>query len=121
MHGVELSAVGWLTVVVPLASTIVFLVLGKDLSLWRRIFASVHGIAAVSILPLTFVVVKAFPDITEIAGTIFMLLIGGIAGTSIFYAIAVVRTRWFYHLLHVPTIAVIAGGFVLTAFLLSGR
>lgn len=118
---VELSLLGWLAIVLPLSSTIVFFVLGKDLALARRLFASVHGLGAVAILPLIVIITARMPDISETGGTIIMLLLGGVAGTSIFYSLAVVRTRWFFHLLHVPTVAVIAASFVFALFLLSGR
>lgn len=117
----ELSPLGWLAVLLPLASTVIFFVLGKGLPMAKRLFASAHGAFAVAILPATIYSTAVIPDISEIGGAIIMLLVGGIAGTSIFYSIATVRTRWFYHLLHVPTLAVIAGGFVLSLFLLSGR
>ena len=117
----ELSALGWLAVIVPLASTTAFFVLGKDLAFAERIFASVHGIIAVAILPFTFFVAAAFPDISETGGTIVLLLAGGIACTSVFYSITAVNTRWFYHLLHVPTLAVIVGSFVFARFLFAGR
>lgn len=117
----EISSLGWLAIIVALANTVVFFVLGKELPLARRVFASIHGIAALAILPSVLAVAAVFPQITEAGGTLVSLLVGGVAGVSIFYAIAAVRCRWFYHLLHVPTMAVIAGGFVLTAFLLAGH
>ena len=117
----ELSPLGWLAFLLPLASSVIFFALGKDLPVARRIFASAHGVFAVAILPATIYSTALFPDISEISGMIVMFLVGGIAGTSIFYSIASVRARWFYYLLHVPTLAVIAGGFVLSLFLLSGR
>lgn len=117
----ELSPLGWLAVCFPLASSIIFFVLGKELPVSRRIFASMHGVAALAILPVTIVFVAMFPDIGETGGTVLMLVVGGIAGTSIFYSISVVRTQWYVHLLHVPTLAVIAGGFVFARFLLYGH
>lgn len=84
-------------------------------------FAAAHGVAAVAILPVTLLAAGAFPDISETGGIVVMGLVGGIAGTSIFYSIVTVKARWFYHLLHVPTLAVIAGSFVLSLFLVSGR
>lgn len=121
MRIVELSPLGWLAVSFPLASSIVFFVLGKDLSLAKRLFASVHGIAALAILPLTLLIAATFADFGETGGTIIMLIVGGIAGTSIFYAITAVRPQWYFHLLHVPTLAVIAGSFVFVRFLLYGH
>lgn len=121
MRTVELSPLGWLAVAVPLASTIVFFVLAKDLPLARRFFAAIHGVAAVAILPVAFLVVAVFPEIGEAGSLAVLVLVGGVAATSIFYSIATVSTRWFYHLLHVPTVAVIAGGFVLAMFLLAGH
>lgn len=118
---VSLSLLGWLAIVLPLLSSIAFFVLGKDLALARRLFASVHGLAAVAILPVIIVIMAGIPELSEIGGTVIMLLLGGAAGTSIFYSLAVVRTRWFFHLLHVPTVAVIAASFVFALFLLSGR
>lgn len=118
---VDISPLGWLAVIFPAASSIVFFILGADLPVSRRIFASIHGVAALAILPLTFFAMAAFPGISETSGTVLMLVVGGIAGTSIFYAISVVRTQWYVHLLHVPTLAVIAGGFVFARFLLYGH
>lgn len=121
MRVVELSPLGWLAVIVPLASTIVFFGLGKELPTARRIFAAIHGVTAVALLPIAFLVAAIFPNISENGGLVVMVLVGGIAATSVFYSIAAVKTRWFYHLLHIPTLAVIAGGFVLAMFLLAGR
>lgn len=112
---------GWLALIVPLATSVVFFLLGKDLPAARRVFASVHGVVAIAILPVTMFAVAMLPNIGETGGTIIMLAVGAIAGTSVFYAIASVKTRWYFHLLHVPTFAVIAGGFVYAAFFLSGR
>ena len=117
----ELSPLGWLALLLPLASSVIFFVLGKNLPIAKRAFASAHGVFAVAILPATIYSTAVFPNISEIGGIIVMFLVGGIAGTSIFYSIASVKARWFYHLLHVPTLAVIAGGFVLSLFLVSGR
>lgn len=121
MRIVELSPLGWLAVSLPVATSIVFFVLGKNMPLSQRIFAAIHGIAALAILPLIFFAMATFPDISETSGTVLMLVVGGIAGTSIFYAISVIRTQWYVHLLHVPTLAVIAGGFVFARFLLYGH
>ena len=117
----DLSPLGWLAVVFPVASSMVFFVLGQGLPVSRRIFASIHGVVALAVLPLTFFAMASFPDFGETSGTVLMLVVGGIAGTSIFYAISVVRTQWYVHLLHVPTLAVIAGGFVFARFLLYGH
>lgn len=117
----ELSPLGWLAVIVPLTSTIVFFLLGKELPLVRRLFAAIHGVAALAILPVAFLVEAFLPDASDIVGLAALLLVGGIAATSVFYSIASVRAQWFYHLLHVPTLAVIAGGFVLAMFLLGGH
>lgn len=121
MRIVDLSPLGWLAVSIPLASSIAFFILGKGLPVSRRIFASIHGVAALAILPLSIFAMATFQDIGETSGTVLMLVVGGIAGTSIFYAISVVRTQWYVHLLHVPTLAVIAGGFVFARFLLYGH
>jgi len=118
---VELSPLGWLAVIVPLSSTIVFFLLGKELPLARRLFAAIHGVAALAILPTAFFVAAFLPNAGEIVSLAVLLLVGGIAATSVFYSIASVRTQWFYHLLHIPTLAVIAGGFVLSMFLLAGH
>lgn len=117
----ELSPLGWLAVIVPLSSTIAFFLLGKELPLARRLFAAIHGVAALSILPVAFLVAAFLPNASEIFSQAVLLLVGGVAATSVFYSIASVRTHWFYHLLHIPTLAVIAGGFVFAMFLLGGR
>lgn len=117
----EISPLGWAAIAVPLASSAIFFALGKGLPLARRIFAAVHGVAAVAVLPVAIFVAAAYPDIGETGGTGVLVLIGGVASTSVFYAIAAVRSRWYYHLLHIPTFAVIAGGFILGMFLFSGR
>lgn len=116
----EFSPLGWLAVVFPVASTIVFFVLGKSLSPIRRFFASIHGVTALAILPATMFATTLFAGIGETGGTIIMLIVGAVSGTSVFYAIAAVRTEWYVHLLHVPTFAVIAGGFVFARFFLAG-
>lgn len=121
MRIVDLSPLGWLAVSLPVASSVAFFILGKGLPLSRRIFASIHGVAALAILPLCFFAMATFPGFSENSGIVLMLVVGGIAATSIFYAISVVRTQWYVHLLHVPTLAVIAGGFVFARFLLYGH
>lgn len=117
----DLSPLGWLAVLVPLASSVTFFVLTEHLPLASRVFASAHGIVAIAILPLLFATTAFFPDLGESGGTVILLLVGGVAATSIVFAIARARVRWFYHLLHAPTVAVIAGGFVFALFLLEGR
>ena len=117
----ELSPLGWLAIIFPVASTIVFFVLGKSLSPSRRFFASIHGVTGLAILPATMFATTLFAGIGETGGMIIMLMVGAVAATSAFYAIATVRTRWYFQLLHVPTFAVIAGGFVYTAFFLAGH
>lgn len=85
----------------------------------RRLFASIHGWAALLILPFSAYTASQYPDLKVGVGVPGILILGGVAAVSIFYALAIVKARWAYHLLHIPTIFIIATGFVGSLFVLA--
>ena len=105
--------------VFPFISSMVFFVLASELDLVRRLFASIHGWAALSLLPFSAYTASQHPSLKVVVGVPGILIFGGMAAVSIFYAVATVRTQWKYHLLHVPTVFVIATGFVASLFILA--
>lgn len=105
--------------VFPFISSIVFFVLAKELDLVGRLFASIHGWAALLVLPFSAYIASQYPGLRVGVGVPGTLILGGVAAVSIFYAIAMVGTRWTYHLLHIPTALVVATGFVGSLFVLA--
>ena len=94
--------------VIPFVSSIVFFALAKDEPLLRRCFASIHGWAALSIIPFSALMATHYPDLGTSIGSLFILLPGCLSAVSVFYCIATVKARWAYHLLHIPTVFTIA-------------
>ena len=105
--------------VFPFISSVVFFVLAKEMDLARRSFASIHGWAALLILPFAVYVSSQHPGLRESIGVLGFLIIGGVAAVSIFYAVAMVRARWVYHLLHIPTVFVIGISSIYSLFVLA--
>ena len=103
----------------PFVSSVVFFVLAKEMDLVRRAFASIHGWAPLLILPFSVYISSQHPDLRASVGVAGFLIIGGLAAVSIFYAVATVKARWVYHLLHVPTVFAIAIYSVLSLFSLA--
>lgn len=104
---------------IPFISSIVFFFLAKEKDSVRRSFASIHGWAALLVLPLSTFIASKYPSLRVGIGVPGILILGGVSSVSIFYAVATVRVRWLYHLLHIPTAFVIATGFVASLFILA--
>lgn len=104
---------------VPFLSSFVFFFLAKEKILKQRAFASIHGWTALSILPSSTLIASQFPILKVSAGLPIALVLGGVSAVSVFYAIATVRRRWAYHLLHIPTLFVIATSIVASLFILT--
>lgn len=105
--------------VIPFVSSIVFFFLAKEKDPVRRAFASIHGWAALLVLPFSVFIASQYPGVRIALGVPGILILGGVSAVSIFYAVATVRVRWLYHLLHIPTAVVIATGFVASLFILA--
>jgi hypothetical protein len=105
--------------VFPFISSIVFFVAAKEMDPVRRLFASIHGWAALLVLPFSAHIASQYPSLKVGVGLPGILVLGGVAAVSIFYAVAMVRVRWTYHLLHIPTVLVIATSFVGSLFVLA--
>ena len=100
-------------------SSIVFFFLAKEKDSVQRSFASVHGLAALLVLPFSAFIASQYPSMRVGVGLPGILILGGLSAVSIFYAVATVRVRWLYHLLHIPTVFVIATSFVGSLFILA--
>jgi hypothetical protein len=98
---------------------LVFYFLAKEKSLAQRAFASVHGWAALSIFPSSTLIASQYPNVKVGVGLPIILVLGSVSAVSVFYAIATVRRRWAYHLLHIPTLFVIAISVVASLFILA--
>ena len=105
--------------VFPFVSSIVFFVLAKQKDSMQRFFASIHGWAALLVLPFSVFIASQHPDLRVGLGVPGILILGGISAVSIFYALATVKVRWIYHLLHIPTISIVATGFVTSLLILA--
>ena len=105
--------------VFPFVSSIVFFALTREMDPVRRSFASIHGWAALLILPFSVYISSQHPGLRTSIGAVGFLAIGGVAAVSVFYAVAVTRARWIYHLLHIPTVFVIAISCIYSLFVLA--
>mgnify|MGYP000040043030 FL=1 len=105
--------------VFPFVSSIVFFVFAKQKDPVQRCFASIHGWAALLVLSFSVLVASQYPDLRVGVGVPGILILGGVSAVSIFYAIATVKIRWIYQMLHIPTIFIIATGFVTSLLILA--
>lgn len=105
--------------VFPFVSSVVFFFFAKQKDPVQRCFASIHGWAALLVLPFSVLVASQYPDLRVGVGVPGILILGGVSAVSIFYAIATVKIRWIYQLLHIPTIFIIATGFVTSLLVLA--
>lgn len=105
--------------VIPFLSSIVFFLLSKEQRLLQRCLSSIHGWAALSILPLATLIGGHLANLRVGVGVPVILLLGGVSAVSVFYSMATLKRRWVYHLLHIPTVLTIALSFVLSLFVLA--
>ena len=104
--------------VVPFLSSIVFFFLDKEKSLLQRVSSSIHGWAALAILPASTQIAIQLPELRVGVGLPVILMLGGVSAISVFYSMATVKARWMYHLLHIPTLFTIALSIVASLFVL---
>ncbi len=116
-----MSTIGWIFVAVAPCVSIFHFILGKDLILSRRLFASIHGLAAVAMLPLAQSVAALYPGSSATFGIVGLFVIGGISSSSIFFSMAELKIQWRYHVLHIPTVIVISVVFIMSLFALGGH
>ena len=110
----------WIYIAVfPFVSSIVFYILAEEMDSMRRLLASIHGWAALLVLPYSAYIASQYPSLKLGIGISGILALGGLAAVSIFYAVAMVKARWVYHLLHIPTVLVLATAFVGSLFILA--
>lgn len=112
---------GFYVAVFPFLSSPIFFFLGKERDWLRRTFSSLHGWAALGIFPVAALIAKQLPDLKVALGVPVILLLGGVSAVSVFYAIATVKGRWAYQLLHVPTVFTIYLSLVLSLFVLGNH
>ncbi len=112
---------GWILAAIAPCVSIVYFVLGKDLILPRRLLVSIHGLAAVAMFPFALAVATLYPESGAPFGFAGLFLLGGLSSVSIFFSIAELSVQWSYHLLHIPTVFVIALSFVISLFALGGH
>ena len=105
--------------VVPFLSSIVFFFLAKEKTFWQRCFASIHGWAALLIVPCSLLMATQYPEQRTSIGFPILLMLGCVSTVSVFYSIATVKGRWTYHLLHVPTVFTIGLSVVASLFILA--
>ena len=105
--------------VIPFLSSIVFFFLAKEKDLVQRSCASIHGWEALLILPSSVYVASQYPNLRVSIGVPIILFLGAVSAVSVFYSFAILRGRWVYSLLHVPTVFIIYLSFVFSLFVLS--
>lgn len=106
--------------VIALASSGWFFILGRNLSLSRRAASAAHGILAVVVLPLVWVIqLKSLvPEPDIVASLVFLLC--GLSISSIIYSVAAIRGNGWAHLLHLATLSVVWANIALGLMLVYG-
>jgi hypothetical protein len=116
----DVSPILALAFLVALANSGYFFYLGRDLRIARRILASLHGLLAVAILPLAYIVAQfnVFHEPENRARIVYILFI--VSLFSIIYSIVVLRDNWRVHLLHLATVTVLIFSFTIGLLLVLG-
>ena len=117
-----LSPLGIFLVASSLVASPVYFTLTSSLPARRRIFASIHGLTALSILPLAMLFETFLPGFGDTIGLAGIIVVGAVASASALFATSSLPGRqWFIHLLLIPVLVTIAYSCVLALFLFGGH
>ncbi len=118
----DINAYGKFLIATAGLATIAYFLCLSALSAGRRLLASVHGWAALAILPVAGFFGPGMLELPAGVAVTATIAAGAVASTSLFYALAMTPKRfWYLHLLLVPVALTIAVSFVLAMFLLGGH
>ena len=116
----DASPIVVLAFLVSLGNSGYFFYLGRDLQISKRIFASLHGLLAVAILPSVYLVQLNVLMLEPDHHALIIYLLSIISICSIVYSMIVLRGNWRIHLLHVATVIVLQISFALGLLMVLG-